>query len=286
MKKRKTILIALIFLWNACISVPKYDLSREIPEVNQRRKAKLISAFFGLDNTLPFRSIALWRYAPGKDGLPLVFTHEIDPTTMDPSDFRIVTRKGEILYPSFATFAPALEAFELRTVLLIGEFGNHPDNEPQEIAVVGELKSRDGQNLIGQKIRVTPLTEGPYISYAEYFDFGRSYPHNESERGKDCPLSETAQVVRIVWAGGVRALDGLELGDRELKRFRVHMNSGKKNWVIHPFRIEDTNDNDNNIDLCISEKGIPKFVEVDADTVIDPRGDPNPYTKSEIVSRW
>ncbi|EMP06315.1 hypothetical protein LEP1GSC124_0586, partial [Leptospira interrogans serovar Pyrogenes str. 200701872] len=35
--------------------------------------------------------------------------------------------------------------------MLIGQFGDHPDNEPNEVVIVGELKSRDGQNLIGQK---------------------------------------------------------------------------------------------------------------------------------------
>ncbi|TGK31758.1 hypothetical protein EHQ12_14800 [Leptospira gomenensis] len=286
MKIKKSIFFAVILLGNMCVSVPRQTLSTENPEVNRHRSAKLLSAFFGLDNALPFRSVALWRSAPGQDGMPLVFSHEIDPKTLDISDFQILTSKGEIHFPSFATFAPALEAFELRTVLLIGEFGNFPENEPKEITIVGELKSRDGQNFIGQKIRITPLNEGPYISYAEYFDFGRSYPYNESERGNDCPRSRTALVVRIVWAGGVRALDGRELGNNDLKKFRIQMTSGKKNWVTSPFQIADTDDNDNNVDLCISENGIPKSVEVDANTAIDPRGDANPFTKKEILSRW
>ncbi|EMJ94206.1 hypothetical protein LEP1GSC194_0161 [Leptospira alstonii serovar Sichuan str. 79601] len=261
-------------------------MSSNVPEIGKSRKAKLLSAFFGLDNALPLRSIVLWRSAPGKDGMPLVFSHEIDPTTLDVSDFRILTMKGEIFYPSFVTFVPALEPFELRTVLLIGEFGNHPDNEPTEVVIVGELLTRDGQNLTGQKIQVTPLVAGPFISYAEYFDFSRSYPYNDSKRGGDCPFSETAVVVRTVWAGGVRAPDGQELGDRELKKFRIEMISGKNKLTVFPFKIADTDDNDNNIDLCIAEKGIPKFVEVEANTAVDPRDDKNPYTKIEILSRW
>ncbi|WP_165783692.1 hypothetical protein [Leptospira kmetyi] len=286
MRIQKTFFSIVLIFCTTCISVPKQNLSVEIPEVNRRRNAKLISAFFGLDNSLPFRSIALWRSAPGKEGMPLVFSHEIDPTSLDISDFRITTAKGETLYPSFVTYAPALEAFELRTVLLIGEFGNYPDNEPKKIEIVGELKSRDGQNFFGQNVSVTSLIEGPFISYAEYFDFENSYPYNESEREKDCPRAETAIVVRIVWAGGVRAADGQELGDRDLKRFRIRMTSGKKTWTAFPYQIADIDDNDNNIDLCISEKGIPKFVEVEANTAIDPRGDANPYTKKEILSRW
>ncbi|WP_000393977.1 hypothetical protein [Leptospira interrogans] len=285
MKKRITF-VAVILLLNYCVSIPNYQLSSNVPQIEKNREAKLISAFFGLDNSLPWRSFLLWRNAPGKDGMPLVFSHEIDPTTVDLSDFQITTKKGEIFYPLFATFVPSLEQFELRTILLIGQFGDHPDNEPNEVVIVGELKSRDGQNLIGQKIQVTPLTAGPFISYAEYFRFEDSYPYNTSVHGADCPLLETTVVVRTVWAGGVRAIDGQELGDRELKKFKIEMISGTETFTVSPFKIADIDDNDNNIDLCIAEQGIPKSVEVDADTVIDPRGDRNPITKMEILSRW
>ena len=35
--------------------------------------------------------------------------------------------------------------------------GSTPDNEPVEVEIVGELKTRDGQELKGQKVAVTPL---------------------------------------------------------------------------------------------------------------------------------
>nr|WP_232380639.1 hypothetical protein [Leptospira ainlahdjerensis] len=153
--------LALLLLLGSCISVPNYRLSNKNPSINQNRKADIISAFFGLDNALPFRSIYLWKNAPGKDGMPLVFSHEIDPATLDASDFQILTKKGELLSVPFVTFCPALEEFELRTILMIGEFGNSPDNEPVEVRIINDLKSRDGQNYRGQKVRVTALAEGP-----------------------------------------------------------------------------------------------------------------------------
>jgi hypothetical protein len=55
---------------------------------------------------------------------------------------------------------------------------------------------------------------------------------------------------------------------------------------VPPFHIADIDDNDNNIDLCIKEKGIPILVEVQASMAIDPRNDQNPYTKSKIIGRW
>lgn len=94
----------------------------------------MILAFFGLDNSLSWRSVLLWRSAPGKDGMPLVFSYEIDPTTVDLSDFRITTKKDENFYSPHS-----LEQFELRTILLIGQFGDHPYNE---VTIVDELKKQ------------------------------------------------------------------------------------------------------------------------------------------------
>ncbi len=279
-------ILLLLLLFGSCISAPNYRLSNKDPQINHTRKANIISAFFGLDNALPLRSFFLWKNAPGKDGMPLVFSHEIDPGTLDASDFQILTKKGELLPVSFVTFRPALEEFELRTILLIGEFGNFPENEPVEVRIINDLRSRDGQNFQGQKISVTSLAEGPFLSYAEHFELGPDYPYNETGRGADCPRSKTVSVVRIVWSGGVRATDGGELGLRELERFKIKLKNEKKTDSVFPFQIADIEDNDNNIDLCIDQKGIPIEVEVKENTAIDPRNDSNPFTKIKIVSRW
>ncbi len=208
--------ISASFLVVGCKQLPNYLLSKENPPINKTRKAELLSAFFGLDNALPPRAMNIWSEAPGKDGMPLVFSHEINPITLNPNVFQITTQKGDKLNVAFSTFKPAIEEFELRTILLIGEFGNAPDNQPMEVEIVGDLETRDGQHLKGQKIKVTPLEEGPVISYAEYFSFDKNYPYKEKGAGCDCPKTETQTVVRTVWAGGVRATNGKELGTKNL----------------------------------------------------------------------
>ena len=253
--------------------------------INKTRKAKMLSAFFGLDNAMPQRAMGIWLQAPGKDGMPLVFSHEIDPKTLNANLFQITTQKGQKLSVAFATFKPAIEEFELRTVLLIGEFGNAPDNEPAQVEIIGDLKTRDGQNLKGQKVTVTPLEDGPFISYAEYFMFDNDYPFREKGTGCDCSKTETEMVVRTVWAGGVSATDGNELGKRELSSFTITLVQNSDTVKVHPFAISDVNDNDNNIDLCIKEKGRPIIVEANQNIAIDPRGDKNPYTKMKIIGR-
>ncbi len=284
MNKVSLLIIAMLVM--ACNTSPDYILSDENPTVTKERNAKIISAFFGLDNSLPAITRALWKDAPGQDGMPLVFSHEIDPNTMQAHDFLITTSKGEKKYVDFVTLQPASEAFELRTILLIGEYGNHPDNEPIDVEIIGELKSRDGQNMQGQKIKVTPLNDGPFISYAEHFVFDKDYPYNKEKRGCDCPKNQTTTIVRTVWAGGVIATNGEELGKDQLKNFTITLKRETDSIKVKPFQIADLNDNDNNIDLCIKEKGTPLFIEVDKHIVIDPNGDKNPKTTLSILSRW
>lgn len=278
------VLIAVV----ACSScmAPPIQLSTTIPEISRQRPARVLSSFFGLDNALPPNSAGLWAQAPGKDGMPVVFTHEIDPSTLSANVFRITTRNDSTFTAAFVTLNPANEEFELRTVLLIGEYGNVPRNPPVRLQIVGDLKTCDGQNLKGSTIDITPLEQGPTVVYAEYFILDSAYPFVASGRGCDCTKERTTTVVRAVWSGGVRALSGEELGDRERLKFRVYLQRGADTIVVQPFRLADLNDNDNNIDLCISEQGRPLWLEVEAHTAIDPRDDKNPLTKCLIVSRW
>ena len=289
----KKILLALltiiILLISAVIFYSTYlrriKLSDTIPPIDKTREAKVLTAFFGLD-ALPMQSIMLYRKAIGKNGMPLVFSQEVNPETLDASDFEVITKDGESHEVEFVTLKPANEEFELRTVLFIGEYGTHPDNPPVLVYIKGELMSRSGQSYQGQSVAVIPLPDGPTISYAEHFVIDDDYPYVKSGSGCDCPKEETEQVVRAVWAGGVRAIDGKELGDRELNSFRVTLVHEGDTLVVNPFKLADLKDNDNNIDLCLQQKGTPILVEADANIAIDPRGDANPETSREVVSRF
>ncbi len=293
-KASKRILVVLgcvIFMISLVVMLIRYQapeikLSASIPAIDKKREAHLISAFFGLDNQLPWASIVISWSAPGKDGMPLVFSQEVDPETLDAADFEIITEKGYTHFPDVVTLLPANEEFELRTVLLVGEYGDYPDNEPIKVEIIGDLMSRSGQNYRGQTVSVIPLEDGPVLSYAEFFTFDKDYPYVEKGRGCDCPKDETNMVVRAVWAGGVRALNGNELGQNELNGFEVTMVQGMDTLTIAPFELADLGDNDNNIDLCLKASGIPIFVDVNENIAIDPRGDKNPKARIKVVSRW
>ncbi len=279
--------LILIFTSGSCSMVRREDkLSARIPEIDKQREAKILTAFFGLDNDLPPSARTLYKNAPGKDGMPIVFSLEINPTTLDASDFEVTTKNGTKYIVEAVTLQPAGEEFELRTALLIGEYGNHPDNPPISVKIVGDLMSRTGTNFKGQTADVIPLEEGPILSYAEYFTFDEDYPYVEKGAGCDCPKEKTKQVVKVVWSGGVRAINGQELGDNELHAFEVILLQGKDTLTVVPFKLADLSDNDNNIDLCLKESGTPIKVVVKENIAIDPRGDKNPKTEVKVVSRW
>ncbi|MEO0896436.1 MAG: hypothetical protein AAFY71_08575 [Bacteroidota bacterium] len=261
-------------------------LSDSIPEIDRKREPQILTAFFGLDNALPPRSRALYRNAPGQDGMPLVFSHELDHETLDGVDFAVTTQNGTVFEVEAATLLPANEEFELRTALLIGEYGNYPENPPVMVKVIGDLMSRTGHNFKGDSISVIPLKEGPILSYAEYFKIDDSYPYVEKGDACDCPKDETELVVRAVWAGGVRAISGKDLGQEEAKEFTITLVQGTDTIKVHPYMLADLNDNENNIDLCLRETGIPILIEVNENVAIDPNDDKNPKTQVEVVSRW
>lgn len=284
------VLVSVLLLVGGFLTYNTYFLrvivADAVPEIDADRKAKTLTAFFGLDNALPVQGVLLYWKAPGKDGMPVVFSQEVDPLTLDNTDFEVTTKNGKKFEVEHVTLKPANEAYELRTVLLIGAYGDHPDNPPVSVKIVGDLFSRSGQNYKGQSVPVIPLPDGPTISYAEYFRFDESYPYVKRGRGCDCPREETEMVVRAVWSGGVRALDGKDLGDNELDAFQVTLVNGLDTVKVHPYKLADLRDGDNNIDLCLKAKGIPILVEAKAGIAMDPRDDVNPETQKEIVSRW
>jgi hypothetical protein len=264
----------------------KLYLSASVPAIDKTREARILTAFFGLDNGLTQRARAIYRKAQGKDGMPLVFSHELDPKTLEGADFAVTTKNGTVFGVEAASFLPANEEFELRTVLLIGEYGNHPDNPPISVEIVGDLMARTGQNFKGQSVPVIPLEEGPVLSYAEYFTLGEEYPYIATGKGCDCPKEETKMVVKVVWSGGVRAVNGEELGENERDDFIVTLVNGLDTIKVTPFKLADLGDNENNIDLCLKQAGIPILVQVNEHIAIDPNDDKNPKTQIKVVNRW
>lgn len=73
----------------------------------------------------------------GQDGVPVVFSAEVDPMTVDPAAFVVRLSDGSVVVPEQAVLAPASEADENRTILLIGNFGA-PGECPGESATTSQ----------------------------------------------------------------------------------------------------------------------------------------------------
>ena len=59
----------------------------------------LLSAFFGLDNAMPFVVNLLCFGAAGDDGMPVVLSHRVSSDSVRPEQFQITTRSGQLKTP-------------------------------------------------------------------------------------------------------------------------------------------------------------------------------------------
>ena len=253
------------------------------------RQVSLLSAFFGLDDALPrFANRVFCSGAAGGDGMPVVFSHQIDVDTLQAGDFRIVRESGAIGEITCVTPAPADDVGETRTVLIIGQYGSAED-QPTSVEIVGNILSIDGQmNFVGSRTSVIRLEDGPTLKWSEVIpesqwnlgDNGTSFPGGG---GDSCPLG-TKQVVRVTWAGGITKPGGDEIDDLERQAYRVttSFEDGSSAELV-PFAIGDLGDGDNNHELCLDRAGAPVRVDFPAGLLTDPREDLNPDTSVEIT---
>jgi hypothetical protein len=247
------------------------------------KQGQLLSAFFGLDNSLPFGANRLCPGAAGKDGMPVVLSHTIDAETLRPEAFRVTTTAGAESTPRCVTLRPALDPGELRTVLMIGEFGDAANDPPTKVVVVDDLLS-DGTtgervNFRGAETSVIPLAAGPTLVWAEIVS---EQVWSQAGRGSACPAN-SEQVVRVTWAGGVRLPNGEEPGDAERALYRVTVthSDGSSDQVM-PAALADLGDNDNNHLLCLDTAVPATAVAFPAGYLVDPNGDLNPDSQIDV----
>ena len=245
--------------------------------------ARPLSAFFGLDNALPAGANFLCQGASGQDGMPIVLSHTVDANTLQAEDFRIVTRSGSEHTPLCSTLRPASDPGELRTVLLIGEFGDAASDPPATVLIVGDLFSDrvtgDPMNFRGTETSVTPLEAGPSLVLAEVVpEDGWS----TESRGSACPEG-IQQVVRATWAGGIRLPGGDDAGDAERALYRVTVKrpDGSSDEIV-PAALADLGDNDNNHLLCLDTSAPAVSVSFPGGHLVDPNQDLNPDTRVAV----
>lgn len=257
-----------------------------LPREAAGRSADLLSAFFGLDNTLPRTANRICLGTAGLDGMPVIFSTEIDHTTLQAGDFQVTTQSGAVGKVACVSYLPATDAGELRTVLMMGEFGNADGDPPARVEIVGHVHSIDGTlDYLGAAVAVTPLEPGPTLILAERFD--PAIPDEglglRRTRGSTCPAEGTVQAVRVVWAGGVTLANDDEPGDaeRQLYRVTVEAKDGTPRDIA-PTALADLGDGDNNHLLCLDTMDKPVSVAFPAGVFTDPNDDLNPETSVRL----
>ncbi len=231
--------------------------------------ARIVGAFFGLDHAMPEGSRLLCFGGAGEDGLPVTFSRRVRASELSERAFTVFTRAGVARRPRCATLAPADGPAKRHTVLLVGELGSEPDDPPVRVEITGSLPLDDGADARGLSAPVIPLADGPTLLLA--------FAHRSGELRSDCPAS-SAQILVVVWAGGVRPGPAL---DQEAHRraYRVTTGAGE----VTPFALGDVGDRDNYVHLCLDVAAKATSVAARAGVLVDPRGDANPETRVDVA---
>ena len=137
----------------------------------EAESVEILSAFFGLDSRIPGFLFGCGLSGP-QDGMPIVLDRRIPlPALLDPSVFVVHRASGAESPVGCATLAPANEAEERRTILLVGEFASD-DDPPIGVEIVGTLLTDDGVDAQGALIET-----GHASRRGSFHRIGGALPH-------------------------------------------------------------------------------------------------------------
>ena len=253
------------------------EINRTTPEdgdgdTGQPQNSSILSAYHGLDELPVVASVLCGFNVAGDDGMPVVFSTQLQVDSVVPESFLVVRSDGESVVPNCATLHPADEPLEQRTVLLTGDFGTFGET-PLRVEVTGPLLTFDGKSLLGVSTEdITPLEDGPRVVLAERFA-----PDTNGLAG-ECPEG-TTQVVQLTWQGGVTGPGNAALGEDQRLGTLVLLEDGA---TVNPLALVD-DDPDNHVLACLSEDSPAQWVVVHAGLFHDPGDIANPATHAEVV---
>jgi len=231
--------------------------------------ARMVSAFFVVDNGLPNEAKSLCDQAPGKDGMLVTFSRRVI-TNVDPEALTVRLRSGALVHPVCATTKPADAPTKEHTILLVGQLGSAAD-PAVAVEVTGHIALAGGADGKGLSTLVTPLPEGPTLVLA----FAAAPGTIQS----DCP-GRAKQIIVAIWAGGVKPPSGADQ-TAHLAGYRVRTATRE----LKPFALGDLADRDNYVHLCLDTDDPAQRVDFTAGILADPNGDLNPETFVMVSAR-
>lgn len=203
----------------------------------------------------------------GSDALALVFSTEVDAASLDAGQFMLLLSDGGIMRASEAMLAPASEADENRTVVLLGDFEDS-DVTVDDVVVVDSAYAEDGRKLLGLSAPVRPFERPDEVVLAV------------APVTIDDGCSGAARVVRTYWTDVLRGVELEDLGVVE-----VELSDGR---VVHPTAFADhdaryESREDNVLDLCVAQDLAPRWVRIPAGVFDDGAGHSTAAVEQEVT---
>lgn len=203
----------------------------------------------------------------GLTELLLVFSAEVDPTTLTPDSFVVVREGGEFVSPERALLDPADEYDENRSVTLRGRFGSPEDDPPTAVRVIGNVYAEEGGALSGLDAPVRAYADADEIVWVEIL------------RPDEHRCAGARQLVRTHWSDNLRGVD-----PEDLARVEVSFSDGS---AVAPVGFDDhaglgseaDDDGDDNVlDLCLGRDAPVSAVTIEAGVFEDAAGHPTAAT--------
>ena len=229
--------------------------------VAPRVPASILSAHFAQDNVPSLE---------GADVLSVVFSVELDASTVVAEHFVIAREDGTRARPKLALLSPANESDENRTVLLLGDFGGPDDRPATNIAVSGAVYSEAGESLRGLAAAVLAFETPPTVVFAEQLP---------PRQGR---CAGAASMIRTYWTEGLRDLD-----PKALARLEISTEAGVN---AHPSAVDDQASpgqdgaDDNVLDLCLKAAVRPVRLRLPAGVLKDAAGHANEAVDVDVAS--
>ncbi|ESQ14311.1 MAG: hypothetical protein N838_12090 [Thiohalocapsa sp. PB-PSB1] len=275
--------VATATLFSACAVLAQSTAADE-PEAT---RGHLIAANYGSANLPANLGVLVCDDAPGRDGIPVHFETEVNEPVY-PEDFIVRGESGDIRPVFCVTFEPSDDVGDKRSILLVGDFGD-ADDQPASVEVVGDIWSTDfSLSYQGAYTDIIPLEAPPSLILAEVvpeeeWDLDNPGTPIPWGGGTGCPSEGTEQVLRVAWGGGILAVGGTEVTAQEWKRYTIAMRTEAGDIkLVKPFAVGDLNDQDNNHELCLDQRGTPLAVRFPAGLLVDPNNDVNERTRIRV----
>jgi len=243
-------------------ATPEVEPETTVDSESDSADAQILSAYLAVVDTANpagFSGLSGCAGEVGDDAMPVVFSVQIDESTLGTDDFSVETASGMRYTPTCATLSPADEADEGYTVLLTGPLGDSADR-PVSVSIVGELTGRDGADL--SMLEAPPITDGPGPSLVLAI---------ETDAGSECAALGSEVEIQTVWQASVSE------SDQTAAAISLVSADGEAN----PVGVDDP-DVDNHLVLCVPAGHDTIRVDVEAGAVSGGTGSPNPESSVEL----